>query len=96
MKQIKTEIEDSYGTNPCNEIISLESVECLFNSQIICADCKKCYNGCKNNFPEEYITGGADKCKDFEIENDTQVIKDNLIKKEKEIVNKYAERGFVV
>jgi len=96
MKQIKTEIEYSYGSNPCSEIISSESVECLFKCPIICADCKNCYSNCKNAFPEEYITGGADKCKDFEIEDNHQVVEENLRKKEQEIVKKYAERGIFV
>jgi len=65
-------------------------------SNKICADCKKCYNGCTKSFPEEYIDGGADKCESFEVENNSEIVEANLKRKEKEIVEKYIERGIYV
>ena len=61
-----------------------------------CEDCKKCYNTCKDQFPEEYIDGGADKCNGFEQETDDTKVISNMEKKSIAIRDTYAEKGIFV
>ena len=61
-----------------------------------CEDCKKCYHTCKNQFPPEYIDGGADKCSQFESETDENKIFSNMEKKCLAIKEAYAKKGIYI
>lgn len=65
-------------------------------NKVICADCGKCYDGCKDAFPEQYIDGGASKCEGFIKEEDEEKVISNLKRKEKEIMEKYAKDGIFI
>ncbi|MCK9441762.1 MAG: hypothetical protein M0Q13_10105 [Methanothrix sp.] len=64
--------------------------------QTICPDCLKCYNGCDHSFPENFINGGAITCNGFERDEDSMNVLRKIKRKEKEIVEMYAKRGFFV
>ena len=64
--------------------------------KLMCADCKKCFDGCLESFPDKFINGGASKCDGFESEEDESKVMDNLRRKEKEIMKRYAEKGLFV
>ena len=95
-------IKFPYCSKECSTVELLGAGECesvcpsKFNKVLMCVDCGKCYNGCKNAFPEKYIDGGASECEGFIKEEDEEKIIDNLKRKEKEIMEKYAKEGFFV
>jgi hypothetical protein len=61
-----------------------------------CEECKCCYNGCLNSFPEKYINGGAENCKGFFNEKDLDVVLKNMKRKYNDIRNNYATKGIYV
>jgi hypothetical protein len=86
----KCEIVEFLGAGECSSICYSKF------DQTICCDCLKCYNGCKNAFPESYINGGAIHCKDFERDNDSMNILRKMKIKEKELMDMYAKRGIFI
>jgi hypothetical protein len=61
-----------------------------------CENCNKCYNGCNKPFSEEYIEGGADKCKNFMEEQNDEIVVKNMEKKCNEIREYYSKQGIFI